>query len=134
MQRLVGKALELDPWNEAGLVGTVRITKTPLGHETMTLAEEGILDVSAAFQIASKGESWPRTGLRRITRANLHHIALTPDPAYPGAKVLATRGRSSARGASSRSVFCDACGRSRPMTAKGPMFCGSGCALAAIAI
>ena len=34
-----------------------------------------------------------RCGRRRIRRAVLGHIALTPDPAYLGAEIVAVRGQ-----------------------------------------
>jgi phage head maturation protease len=70
----------------------VRIAQTALGEETLELANEGALDASAGFLPMPGGESWhERRTMRRITKAWLGHIALTPDPAYLDARVLAVR-------------------------------------------
>jgi HK97 family phage prohead protease len=94
--RSVGRALALHPSREEGLVAEVRIARTPLGDETLTLADEGILDASAAYLPMPGGEKWEGRNRCRIERAWLGHIAMTPDPAYEGAQVLAVR--SAARG------------------------------------
>ena len=58
----------------------------------LELAAEELLGASVGFAPLPGGETYTadRTG-RRITRAFLGHIALTGDPAYTGAKVLAVR-------------------------------------------
>jgi len=93
LKRVVGRATAFHPDAEAGLVAEVRIARTPLGDETLQLADEEILDASAGFAIEAGGEKWEDGGgRRRITRAWLGHIAMTPDPAYRDARVLAVRG------------------------------------------
>lgn len=90
--RTVGRALALHPSREEGLVAEIKIAQTPLGDETLTLADEGILDASAGFATMPGGELWEQGhSLRRLTRLWLGHIAMTPDPAYDGANVLAVR-------------------------------------------
>lgn len=89
--RTVGRALTLHPSREEGLVGELRIAGTPLGDETLALAEEGILDASAGYLPMPDGEVWETRNRVRITRAWLGHIAMTPDPAYETARVLAVR-------------------------------------------
>jgi HK97 family phage prohead protease len=92
LQRTVGKALSLHPDRPEGLVARVRIAKTDLGDETLALADEGCLDASAAFLPMQGGEQWNRTMDRvRLTKLWLGHIAMTPDPAYETANVLAVR-------------------------------------------
>ena len=89
--RAIGKAVAIrdDP---EGLVGTFLISETDLGDETLQLADDGILDASAGFRIKPEGETWhERRTLRRLTKVWLHHVALTPDPAYEDARVLAVR-------------------------------------------
>lgn len=70
---------------------TVRLANTKLGDESLTLAADGILDVSAGFQVPPGGDRWPRTDVRRIEHAVLRHVALTADTAYESARVLAVR-------------------------------------------
>jgi HK97 family phage prohead protease len=89
--RTVGRAVAFHPSREVGLVAELRIAQTPLGDETLTLAEDGILDASAGFAIFPGGESWPERDLRRLSRVWLGHVAMTPDPAYADAQVLAVR-------------------------------------------
>jgi phage head maturation protease len=55
------------------------------------LADEGILDASAGYLPMTDGEVWETRNRVRITKAWLGHIALTPEPAYEHAKVLAVR-------------------------------------------
>jgi HK97 family phage prohead protease len=88
-ERTIGHAVTLDPWHEAGLIGTLKLARTELADETLALAEEDCLDASAGFLIS--GEQWPTRNTRRITKAELHHVALTPDPAYTDARIMAVR-------------------------------------------
>lgn len=89
--KVVGRAVAFHPDRQEGLVAELRIARTPLGDETLQLAEEEILDASAGFAPLPGGEKWDTQTSRRITKAWLGHIAMTPDPAYPGARVLAVR-------------------------------------------
>jgi len=91
-ERTVGRALALYPSREEGLVAEVRIAQTTLGDETLALADEEILDASAGYlPIMPGGEMWETRNRVRVTKAWLGHIALTPDPAYETARVLAVR-------------------------------------------
>ena len=89
--RTVGRAVAFHPSRTEGLVAEVRIAATPLGDETLTLAEEEILDASAGFLPMPGGEKWETRSRMRITRGWLGHIAMVPDPAYETARVLAVR-------------------------------------------
>jgi HK97 family phage prohead protease len=89
--RTVGRAIAFHPNRPEGLVAEVRIAQTPLGEETLTLADEELLDASAAFLPMPGGEEWRSKDERRFTRLWLGHIAMTPDPAYTGANVLSVR-------------------------------------------
>ena len=91
IERTVGRAVAMHPSREEGLVSELRIAKTDLGEETLALAEEGILDASAGYLPMAGGEKWETRNRVRIVRAFLGHIALTPDPAYESARVLAVR-------------------------------------------
>jgi HK97 family phage prohead protease len=90
--RTVGRATALHPSREEGLVAEIRIAQTPLGDETLALAADDILDASAGFCVMAGGETWEQgRELRRLTKLWLGHIAMTPDPAYEDARVLAVR-------------------------------------------
>lgn len=93
--RTVGKAVAFHPSREEGLVAEIRIARTELGEETLALADDEILDASAGFLPMPGGERWPARDQRRIERAWLAHIAMTPEPAYQGARVLAVRSQTS---------------------------------------
>ena len=89
--RTVGRAIRFQPSHTDGLVGELRIAQTPLGDETLALADEGLLDASAGFLPMPGGETWETRSRRRLTKAWLGHIAMVPDPAYETANVLAVR-------------------------------------------
>jgi HK97 family phage prohead protease len=92
VRRTIGRAVALHPSREEGLVAELRIARTELGDETLALAEDGILDASAGFGVMEGGEIWERNReLRRLTKLWLAHIAMTPEPAYETANVLAVR-------------------------------------------
>ena len=92
VERSVGRALTLYPSRQEGLVADLRIARTPLGDETLELAADGVLDASVAYAPMPGGETYTENRTRRrITKAFLGHIALTPEPAYDGAQVLAVR-------------------------------------------
>ena len=90
-ERTVGRAVAFHPSREEGLVAEIRIAHTDLGDETLTLADEGILDASAGYLPMPGGEKWETRSRVRILKAWLGHIALTPEPAYEDARVLAVR-------------------------------------------
>ena len=89
--RTVGRAVSFSPGRPEGLVAKIRIAQTPLGDETLELANDECLDASAGFLPLPGGETWETRSRVRLTRCWLGHIAMTPDPAYVGAKVLAVR-------------------------------------------
>lgn len=92
LTRTVGRALAFHPSRSDGLVAEVRISQTELGDETLQLADDGVLDASAGFApIPPDGEKWESRNRCRIERGWLGHIAMTPDPAYESARVLAVR-------------------------------------------
>ena len=92
LERTVGRATTFHPARDEGLVAEVRIANTDLGNDTLELAADGCLDASAGFLPMTGGLRWnaARTAYT-VTKAWLGHIALTPQPAYEGAKVLAVR-------------------------------------------
>src|SRR5262245_56546026 len=91
LERTIGRAIALHPSREEGLVAEIRIARTELGDETLALADEEILDASAGFLPMPGGETWETKNRRRLNKLWLGHIALTPDPAYETANVLAVR-------------------------------------------
>lgn len=91
VQRTCGKAVALHTGRKEGLVAEVRVARTPLGDETLELADEHCLDASAGFAPMEGGMRWDGRDAYTVTRAHLDHIAMTPRPAYPDAKVLAVR-------------------------------------------
>ena len=97
MERTVGRAMALHPGRDEGLVAEVRIARTELGDETLELADEGCLDASAGFAPMDCGMTWEARDRYRITKGWLGHIAMTPDPAYEDARVLAVRSRDTQR-------------------------------------
>lgn len=89
---LIGRVVSLSPDREDGLMGSVRIAKTPLGDETLTLADEGILGVSVGFAVRGRDQVLDRmTRQRKIRRAFLDHLAFPDNGAYEGAQVVGVR-------------------------------------------
>jgi HK97 family phage prohead protease len=91
LERTVGRALAFHPSRTEGLVAELQIAKTPLGDETLALADEDCLDASAGYKPMPGGETWLTRSNVRMTRCWLGHIAMTPDPAYESARVLSVR-------------------------------------------
>lgn len=95
-RRHVGRGFSFHPSRQEGLVAELRIGKTALGDETLSLAAEDMLDASAGFLPISRpdgrpGEEWPDRNQRRLTWLWLDHIAMVPDPAYQDARTLSVR-------------------------------------------
>lgn len=89
---LVGRVVSFTPESSEGLVGAVRIAKTPLGDETLTLADEGILGVSVGFGVRGRDQVLDRgEQTRRIRRAFIDHLAFPDNGAYDGAQVIDVR-------------------------------------------
>lgn len=91
-QRTVGKTTGLWPSRTEGLVAELRIAETPLGEETLGLAQDGALEASVGFAVLPGGERWvEQRSRRRVTKAFLDHIGMVPEGAYEG-RVLSVRG------------------------------------------
>jgi phage head maturation protease len=89
---LVGRVTSFAPDRDDGLVGVVKIARTPLGDETLSLADEGILGVSIGFGVRGSDQVLDRTEQRRrIRRAFVDHLAFPDDGAYEGAGVIDVR-------------------------------------------
>lgn len=90
--RTVGKALKFFPSRREGLVSELRIAQTPLGDETLALADERCVGLSAGFAALPDDQLIDRRmKTRRIRRGFLDHISFVEDPAYAGAEVLEVR-------------------------------------------
>ena len=90
LEQPLGRVLALHPKDPRGLRAEMRISRTAAGDDMLELADDGLVSASVGFQLI--GEDWSADKRRvTITRAKLLHIALTGDPAYKGAKVLAVR-------------------------------------------
>lgn len=94
-RRVVGIVTSYDTLDERGLVTTVKVSKTPLGDETLALAADKILKASVGM-LVRRSDQVIRNGKRAIKRAYLDHIGMLPNPAYKGAAVLAVRQAQSA--------------------------------------
>lgn len=90
--RTVGKAMKFFPSRQEGLVAELRIAQTQLGDETLALADEGCVGLSAGFAALPSDQIIDRrTKTRRVRRAYLDHISIVEDPAYVGAEILDVR-------------------------------------------
>jgi len=90
LEQPLGRVTALHPKDPRGLRAEMRISRTAAGNDMLELADDGLLSASVGFQLLA--EDWTPDKRRvTITRAKLLHIALTGDPAYKGAKVLAVR-------------------------------------------
>ena len=88
----LGRVATFHPNDPRGLRTEVRISRTSGGDDVLELAADGLLSPSIGFSPLPGGEVWTHDrSAVRVTRAKLVHIALTGDPAYKGAKVLAVR-------------------------------------------
>lgn len=93
--KLVGRIIESDPSYHAGLLVRAHISKTRTGDEALALANDGSLFPSVGVAMRSDGQLLDhRSKTRRINKAFLDHVALVPQPAYLGAKVLEVRSQS----------------------------------------
>lgn len=89
--KTMGKAIRFFPDQEDGFDVEVRFAETPLGEESLILAADDMLSVSAGFGVRGSDQILKRPK-RIIQRAFLDHIAFVESPAYAGARVLAVRG------------------------------------------
>ena len=92
VERPIGRAYRFHPNDQRGLRAEIRVAKTGEGDDILELAAERLLSASVGFGVLPGGEQWStdrRT--RKVTKAQVVHIALTGDPAYTGAQVLAVR-------------------------------------------
>ena len=89
----VGRIVTLDPHHDAGLLARVKVARTPLGDETLALAEEDMISGSVGYFVKDPADVRlnSKIKLRRVTRAFLDHFSFTEAPTFEGAEVLAVR-------------------------------------------
>ena len=89
--RWVGRVVGLHPEDPKGLRSELQIRRTAEGDQVLMDAADGMLCGSVGFGALPGDQVWEGRTRRRITKAYLDHIALTPTPAYTGAEVIAVR-------------------------------------------
>lgn len=92
--RTVGKIANWWPSRQEGLVGAARISQTPLGDETLALAEDEVLGPSVGYVAPARFvdlNKRSRPGLRSVRRAFMDHLSFVPDPTWESAAVLSVR-------------------------------------------
>jgi len=89
--RWVGRVLALRSRDPKGLRAELMIRRTPEGDQVLLDAADGMYGASVGFAVGPEDQTWESRDRRRITKAFLDHIALTPTPAYQGADVIAVR-------------------------------------------
>jgi HK97 family phage prohead protease len=89
----VGRVVRLDPYDERGLVASIKIARTQRGEDTLQLAAEGMLGASIGYYVKRRSDVQEnrKIMLRRVMKAFLAHIAMTDSPAFVGAGTLAVR-------------------------------------------
>ena len=92
LERTVGRAVAFHPSREEGLVADLKIAKTELGDETLTLAADDCLDASAGYLPMPDGEKW----LTRTAVQDARAVGSATSPSPPTrptsrAKVLSVR-------------------------------------------
>jgi len=91
---LIGKVVSFSPEPPEGLIAQAKIAKTPLGDDTLTLAQEGVLGVSVGIGVRGSDQVLDRVEQRRrIRRAFVDHLAFPDNGAYEGAQVIDVRSR-----------------------------------------
>jgi HK97 family phage prohead protease len=94
--RWVGRVIALDTGNRQGLRAGLQIRRNPEGDQVLMDAADGMLAGSVGFGVLPRDQTWVTRDRRRIIKAYLDHIALTPTPAYQGSEVIAVRSAMSA--------------------------------------
>jgi HK97 family phage prohead protease len=93
--RWVGRVVNLHPDDRRGLRAELQIRRTPEGDQVLVDAADGMYAGSVGFGVLPRDQEWQGKARRRIVKAYLDHIAVTPTPAYQGANVIAVRTESS---------------------------------------
>jgi HK97 family phage prohead protease len=86
--RTVGKIMQFIPERQDGLIAEVRVAKTELGDETLSLAAEDCLSASIGFGVLPSDQILDRQArTRRVNAAILDHLSFVESPAYAGAGI-----------------------------------------------
>lgn len=92
--RTVGKVTNFWPSRTEGLVAATRIAMTPLGDETLALADDDCLGASVGYAAPSRYvelNKRSQPGLRSVKRAFMDHLSFVSDPTWESAAVLSVR-------------------------------------------
>lgn len=90
----IGRLVEMRN-DSAGLWVSAKVSRTAVGEETLVLLRDGVLDSFSVGFVEGQNAVRQDAALGRVTRrqtAGLREVAIVPNPAYQGAKVLALRG------------------------------------------
>lgn len=89
----VGQVVKLDPYDERGLIASVRMARTDRGEDTLQLAAEGMLGASIGYYVKRPSDVLLNRSamLRRVKRAFLEHLSMVESPAYAGAVPVGAR-------------------------------------------
>lgn len=89
----VGKVVSLDPYDDRGLIASVKVARTLRGDETLQLAAEGMIGASVGYFVKRGSDVLLNRSamLRRVKRAFLDHLSMVEAPAYAGAVPVAVR-------------------------------------------
>jgi len=89
----VGKVVQFDTQDSEGLVSRIRVAKTPLGDETLALADEDMIGPSIGYFVKLPSDVLlnRQRMTRRVKRAFMDHVSLVENPAFEGARVLSVR-------------------------------------------
>jgi phage head maturation protease len=99
IEQTCGRATAFHPSRAEGLVAELYLSRSARGQDALHDADDGLLGGSAAFALLvdengtvyPDAEVWETRDMRRLNKLYLGHIALTPEPAYKDAEVLAVR-------------------------------------------
>lgn len=87
---IIGKAVELRD-DAAGLWGAWRVSKTPVGEETLTLVQDGVLDeLSIGFRERHGGNRVLDDGTVERTKADLVEVSVVAQGAYGRGALIAS--------------------------------------------
>lgn len=91
LSRTIGHCRAVHVNRPDGLHATVKVSRTPLGDESLELASDGSLHVSIGFASDAGDDVWTGRAAVVRRRCRLVELSLVPIPAYEGADVLAVR-------------------------------------------
>jgi HK97 family phage prohead protease len=91
--KTVGKIVDLDPEDEAGLTARIKIVENEDGEKLMSLAAEDMTSVSIGYRANKPSDVVlnKRERTREVRRAFLDHLSFVEDPTWDQAQVLSVR-------------------------------------------